>query len=210
MSRIATLVENAKTELATWKRDGLVECVRSDVTGKPLGDPLNQPGSRLVAGYWSEGLGDPSRNGCSQVAWSAAFICWCLRRSGVKLDEFPFSAGHHSYIRWAIANSTRGKPDKLYYGMRLGEYRPQPGDMIAAWRKARKSDPDPNISFDNQPDAFYPAHCDIVVEPAEDRVIAIGGNLSERVKEARYPATGGLLVPQKQLICVLRHADNPN
>ena len=164
----------------------------------------SQPGSDRVAKYWREGVGDLQRNGCSAVAWSAAFICWTLRQAGVKLDEFPFSAGHHTYIRWAITNSKQSKAGKLYYGMRVAEYRPQPGDVIAQWRKAKETDPDPDISFDNQPDDFYASHCDIVTKASADKIVAVGGNVSDRVKESSFGAVDGILKPKKALICILR------
>lgn len=200
------LSDIVRAELLLWKSQQLIECVRSPSTGKPLTGSGSQPGSDVVAKYWREGLGDLQRNGCSNVAWSAAFVCWSLRQAGVRLDEFPFSAGHHTYIRWAIKNSNQSKPGKLFYGMRLTEYRPQPGDMIAQWRKARASDPDPGISFDNQPDDFYASHCDIVTKASPDKVVAVGGNVSDRVKESSFGAVDGILKPKKSLICILRLA----
>lgn len=193
-------------ELAIWKSKQLVECVRSPSTGKPLTASGSQPGSDRVTGYWRDGLGELHKNGCSPSAWSAAFICWSLRQAGVELDEFPFSAGHHTYIRWAIKNSKADKQEKLFYGMRLAEYPPQPGDMIAQWRKEKTGDPDPDISFDKQPDTFYASHCDIVTSVSPSKVVAVGGNVSDRVKESSFEAVDGLLKPKKALICILRLA----
>lgn len=198
------LADIVRAEFVTWKSQRLIECVRSPTTGKPLTAAGSQPGSDLVAKYWREGEGDQQRNGCSASAWSAAFICWSLREAGVKLDEFPFSAGHHTYIRWAIRNSKLNKPGKLYYRKRIAEYRPLPGDMIAQWRKEKPTDPDPDVSFDIQPDSFYASHCDIVTRVSPDKVVAIGGNLSDRVKESSFGAVNGILKPKKELICILR------
>lgn len=203
-----SLPEVLQAELAVWKSQQLIECARSPLTGKPLTGGGSQPGSDVVAKYWREGVGDLQRNGCSNVAWSAAFICWSLRQTGVKLDEFPFSAGHHTYIRWAIRNSKQNKPGKLYYGMRVVDYRPQPGDMIAQWRKAKNSDPDPEISFDSQPDDFYASHCDIVTKASADKIVAVGGNVSDRVRESSFGAVDGILKPKKTLICIMRLASD--
>jgi hypothetical protein len=92
--------------------------------------------------------------------------------------------------------------------MRIDQYAPQPGDLIASWRKRRKTDPDPNITFDLQPDDFYPSHCDIVVASRPDRITAVGGNLGEagQVKAVTLAATGGVLNAKKSLIAVLRLA----
>jgi hypothetical protein len=201
-----SLTDITKAELEIWASQQLIECARNPSTGKPLTGTGSQAGSDMVAKYWREGLGDQQRNGCSNVAWSAAFVCWSLRQAGVKLDEFPFSAGHHTYIRWAINNSKQDKLGKLYYGMRVATYRPQPGDMIAQWRKAKDSEPDPSISFDVQPDDFYASHCDIVSRATPDKIFAVGGNVSNRVKGSSFGAIDGLLKPKKALICVLRLA----
>lgn len=201
------IVSIAQNELAKWKAQSLVECIRDPHTHEPIGESALQAGSAVVAQYWSDGVGDHHRNGCTKVAWSAAFICWCLRQAGVRIEEFPFSAAHHSYIRWAIRNELQAKAGKLYYGMRPEEYSPKPGDIIAQWRKEKVSDPDPNITYDVQPDAFYSSHCDIVTHVSADVVTTIGGNLSDRVKDSRFAATNSILKPKKEFICILRLAD---
>lgn len=200
------LVDVVQAELKSWRDGGWVECVRHPATKKPVGSPDEQPGSLAVARYWREGIGNHSLNGCINEPWSAAFICWCLRKAGVELENFPFSPGHHAYIRWAINNAKKVKPGKLYYGERVQAYAPRPGDIIAQWRKAKESDPDPDITFDRQPDDFYPAHCDIVVTASADKVVVVGGNVGDRVKESTFAAVQGVLVPRKALICVMRLA----
>lgn len=203
------LVDVVQSEMKLWQSEQLVECLRNPATGKPAGNPSKQAGAVAVSRYWREGLGDTQRNGCSEVAWSAAFICWSLRQVGIRLDQFPFNAGHHTYIRWAINNTKQNKIAKLYYGMRIDEYQPRPGDMIAQWRKARKDDPDPQISFDLQPDDFYAAHCDLVTKVSPTTIVAVGGNVSDRVKSSSFGAEDGLLKPKKTLICILRLAIEP-
>ena len=201
MTDIASI---AKEELKKWSSSGWVECVRHAATNKPIGNAAGQPGSIAVAKYWRKGLGDTQRNGCIDVAWSAAFVCWCLRQAGVPLDKFPFSAGHHTYIRWAIANTKLNKAEKLFYGERVNQYAPQPGDLIAQWRKANVKDPDPAISFDSQPDDFYASHCDIVLATRHDRVVCVGGNLDNKVKQVTFAATHGILKAKKSFIAILR------
>lgn len=200
------IAEIAKAELNVWRTQNLVECIRHPSTSKPIGNAASQPGSLVVAKYWSEGVGDNHRNGCSDVPWSAAFICWCIRQASVELEAFPFSASHQAYIRWAIRNAKLNKSNKLYYGMKVSEYRPQPGDLIAQWRKAKTTDPDPNITFDNLPDTFFVSHCDIVVSVLSNKVVAVGGNLDNRVKETSFGAIDGILKPKKSFICIMRLA----
>ncbi len=194
-----TLVQIALTELTFWTNGNHRECLKT----LPENDSRKHVGEKRVARYWKEGLGVNGLNGCSTQAWSAAFICWCIRQAGMSLPEFPFSPGHHAYIRWAINNTKLNKPDKTYYGRRFAEYAPKPGDLIAQWRKTRSSAPDPNITFDVQPDDFYPSHCDIVVAVSATAIETVGGNVSQRVKKTIFPAQNGILLPKKELICVL-------
>ena len=79
--------------------------------------------------------------------------------------------------------------------------------MIAQWRKARKQDPDPQISFDSQPDDFYASHCDVVTKVTPTKIVAVGGNVSNRVKDSSFGAVDGLLKAKKEFICILRLAD---
>lgn len=197
------LVAIVNAEQKRWQESGLLECIRDSGTQKPRSD-VPQTGADEVSKYWRDGVGDFERNGCTNVAWSAAFVCWCLRQAGLALADFPFSSGHHAYIRWAIRNTINDKQNKSYYGRRLTDYAPQPGDMIAQWRKAKPTDPDPDITFDVQPDTFYSSHCDIVVAAFPDRILAVGGNVSDRVSVSTFPAASGILEPGKRLICVMQ------
>lgn len=203
MSFADNLVNIAKQEFGLWSHGNWIECVKDILTKKPVKDKRKQPGAEKVHEYWLNGIGESNRHGCTDLAWSAAFICWCLRKSGMRLDQFPISGSHQAYIRWSINNSKSQKLGKSYYGRRVNEYLPKPGDLIAQWRKKKKNDPDPNISFDNQPDQFYTSHCDIVISVTSESVITIGGNVSNRVKETKFAVSNGLLVPKKEIICIM-------
>jgi hypothetical protein len=204
MSFANELVAVAKNELALWTNGGWVECVLDPNTQLPISDQKKQPGAVRVFDYWREGVGENNRHGCIKLAWSAAFICWCLRKSGMKIDQFPFSGSHQTYIRWAINNTKANKPGKSYYAQRVTQYLPKPGDLIAQWRKEKKSDPNPDITFDHQPDEFYLSHCDIVVDVMADKVVTVGGNVSDKVKTTNFAISNGVLAPKDQLICILQ------
>ncbi len=191
-----SLVQITVGELTRWTEGKFFECVSEPSASK-------KDGSRLVRDYWVEGLGINNLNGCSKVAWSAAFICFCMRKAGMPLTEFQFNPGHHAYIRASINNTKQNKPGKAYYGRRIAEYKPKPGDMIAQWRKPKASAPDPKITFDKQPDDFYPSHCDIVIRVSDTEIVTVGGNVGNRVKATVFPASNGFLLPKKELICVL-------
>jgi hypothetical protein len=154
MAFAADLVASAVRELALWDDNDLVECIRdprsAEKPKKPVGNPKTQPGSKRVAEYWQGGLGEFNFNGCSDLAWSAAFICWNMRQAGM-IADFPLIPAI-AYIRWAIAN-TKGKTGKSLLRPPANQLQPKPGDMIAQWRKAGEAI-DPNITFDRQPDEF--------------------------------------------------------
>jgi hypothetical protein len=177
------LADVAMQQLKFWTEPALLhEC--SSLKGK-----------KRVKEYWSV-LG-MNLDGCDRdQPWSAAFICWCMDQAGMPQIEFPFSTAHHTYIRWAINNTTKNKPNKTYYGRRLEEYTPKPGDLVAQWRQSK-------VTFDDQPNGFYPSHCDIVVAVSDTKIETIGGNVSQRVKQTTFKAENGILVPTEKLICVL-------
>lgn len=196
MTFIDNLVKLAQGEFSFWIAGKYVECMSG-------GTPQQQQGTKRVATYWKEGLGINSLDGCSENApWSAAFVCWCMRQAGMALTDFAFSEGHHTYIRWAINNTKNQKLNKTYYGRRLTEYAPKPGDLIAKWRK-EKGQLDPNITFDVQPDEPYAAHCDIVVSVSDAKIETIGGNVSQKVNITNYDAVNGILLPRKEFISIL-------
>lgn len=203
MSFATDLINTAKHELTLWSHGDWIECVKDSFTKEPVKDKRMQPGAKKVHEYWLDGIGEKNRHGCINLAWSAAFICWCLRKSGMRIDQFPISGSHQSYIRWSINNTKSQKIGKSFYGRRVNEYLPKPGDLIAQWRKEKRSDPDPNISFDNQPDQFYISHCDIVISVTSTSVTTIGGNVGNKVKDIKFEVRGGLLVPKKEFICIM-------
>lgn len=187
------LVAKAQAELEFWKNGGLVECSAD----KPQG-------SHRVRRYWQDGLHIMNLDGCdTDTPWSAAFICFCMQAAGMPLSEFPFSASHQAYIRWAVNNAKGNKPNKTFYGRRRTERAPQPGDLIAQWRTPASSPPP---SFNNMPEGFFASHCDIVVEANDHEVIAVGGNVSQRVKTTRFPAQNGILASFPSFICVMECA----
>lgn len=198
------LVQIAGEELKLWSDGEWIECVQDKITKLPIKEQKKQPGAVRVFEYWLNGVGEKNRHGCINLAWSAAFICWCLRKAGMKLEQFPISGSHQAYIRWSIINSKAQKLGKSYYGRKASEYMPKPGDIIAQWRKEKASDPNPNISYDNQPDEFYISHCDIVVTVTATSVIAIGGNVNHKVKVTKFDVKNGILAPKKEIICILQ------
>lgn len=181
MSFPLALVMAAQEELNWWNSKGCTEA--------------QSPCAGRVGQYWKN-LGI-IMDGTNPTPWSAAFICHCMRQAGMPDMEFPYSAAHAAYIRWAIVNQTQGKPHKTYYGRRINEYAPKPGDLIATWRQKK-------VTYGSIPNGHFSSHCDIVVDLTATHAIAIGGNVSDRVKTVRYPlASSGKLQASNKLIAVL-------
>jgi len=163
-----------------------------------------------IAGYWSvtpDGRWILSRqnevwNGTNGIAarwrdpWSAAFISWVMCESGSDdRDHFRRAIAHHTYIDHAIEASDTDNSDAAFAAFEVGVMPIEPGDMLCFSRRPRyqsvaerRSDLGEGIR----------SHCDIVVkvEPENERILAIGGNVRGAVRMKLLPAvfrqTGGV------------------
>jgi hypothetical protein len=146
-----------------------------------------------VADYWAA-LGGPYGNLTGKdrgFAWSAAFISWVMREAGAG-NQFPYSAGHATYINQAIRDAaTAGAPLRAH---RLNSYAPQPGDLIGYWRGATP------ITIDNaRKIGWYESHTDIVVEVGNGFINTIGGNVLHSVtKRAVKTNASGHVIDKRQ------------
>lgn len=144
-------------------------------------------------GYWQR-VGLYWRNGCylhwtgkdTDEAWSAAFISWVMRESGLA-DRFHFSEWHAHYINQAIEARAEQDERCAFWGYRLKERAPEVGDMVAY---ARQDD----IDFDHRA-PVYKSHCDLVVAVRPGEIDVIGGNVQDSVTLKRLKTDSqGLLV----------------
>jgi hypothetical protein len=152
-----------------------------------------EPFSSRVANYW---LGIPSRqyddlvrkfakakgrlDGTIDLAWSAAFISYCMQMAGAG-SAFPYSSGHATWIVQSIKNRSSGKLKAALVGFRPGEIPLKPGDLIARPRQA-------GITYDNAvAKGWFISHSDIVVEVDTKNKVAfvIGGNVGQSVSKAK-------------------------
>lgn len=132
----------------------------------------------------------------SLLPWSAVFISYLMKTSGIPGELFPPSESHWNYIRAALESpSPRG-----FEALDAALQPPQDGDLICAPREA---DPARNKNFAQlqkmtrkERDQGWPYHCDLVVAVTDATVEALGGNVNESVvltvaaRDAR-----GLLLP---------------
>jgi len=137
--------------------------------------------------------------------WSAAAISFMVRNAGNKYGKFKFAAGHSKYIHHAI--TAREEQDKSvpFWGFRLSELKPEIGDIVC------KDNPDfaPAVNFDvaRQTDS-YRSHCDIImkIDSPNQRILAIGGNVSNSVNITVYDlAPGDLLAGTQHVFALLRN-----
>jgi hypothetical protein len=126
-----------------------------------------------VGEMWEE-LGFSGRNGRDNIPWSAAFISFIVRQAGPDYDGFKFSARHSTYVHDAVTKKEAGV-HAPFWGHRLSDYAPQPGDMIAEWRINQRTYDDAK-SMDK-----FASHCDIVVRVTDSHAYTIGGNVSNSV-----------------------------
>lgn len=110
----------------------------------------------------------------SSYPWSSAFISYLFAKSGAK-DKFPYSSAHSEYFQYAKAN--RNKANAPLKGYRISEYAPKVGDLVVYSRQKGKG---------YNSSGFFPSHGELVIETGKGFIKAIGGNVSNSVRESRY------------------------
>jgi len=153
------LVKLANGELAKWKN-------------KTEG---NNTTIQELRNYWKQGAKvTASDSYYINNAWSAAFISYLMRIAGAG-DKFKYSARHSEYIQDAKQN--RKNNIKTFQAFRKNEQPVKVGDLICYPRQD-------GITYDTN--GNYKAHCDLVTEIKPGTAIAIGGNVSDTVKNSSY------------------------
>lgn len=116
--------------------------------------------------------------------WSAAFISFVLRTTGIDAGEFPPAAAHWEYVDALIRQGDLWGARATFLGREVEDYAPVPGDLICADRSSR---PLRSLAARRQGlDGPRPMHCDIVAEALPGEVVAIGGNVAQAVTAVRY------------------------
>ena len=137
-------------------------------------DEGDQPLRGRIADYYEAGGGsrdlDPTLR---DNAWSAAFVSFCIRRSGVTPDLFRFSLSHSVFVKAAIANADAGRG--LFRGHPVTEYAPRLGDLVHHNRDGG------SFSFNfARTHSGYNSHSaivvDFVVRQGIRHAVTIGGN----------------------------------
>ncbi len=144
-----------------------------------------------------------------KYAWSAAFVSYVMRIAGAG-NAFPYSPDHATYINAAKRTAMGMDRGWLVTAERPASYAPVPGDLICHGRDSASG-----LRYDDLPAAgLFPAHCDIVVEAANNGTISVvGGNVQDTVTMRHVPVTadgklagpdGVVVDPRRPWIAVLR------
>jgi hypothetical protein len=123
-------------------------------------------------------------DGTVDLAWSAAFISYCMQMAGAG-SAFPYAPGHSTWIIKSIANKAANKLNAALVGYKPGEIPLQVGDLIGKPREA-------GVTYDNAvAKKWFTAHSDIVVEIDLAKKVArcIGGNVGQTVSKSEVKIT---------------------
>ena len=127
--------------------------------------------------------------------WSAAFVSYVIRQSGVSANAFRFANAHRTYIYDAFAASaaeqTNEAGDRLYRACPLTT-RPRAGDLICAQREPALADASDKavrkrirVELDGSADArsVRRTHCEVVayIDARARKMYTIGGNVNQAV-----------------------------
>lgn len=139
------------------------------------------------------------------TSWSAAFISYVVKESGVGSNAFQFSNAHRSYIYDAFAasvaeqgNASAG--DKLYRACPLAT-KPRVGDILCQHRESKFNDKSDEAvrelarsELAGPPEArtIRRTHCEVVahVDAPARKVYTIGGNVNQAVSARKLNLYG--------------------
>jgi hypothetical protein len=187
-------------------REALVESVHREWMRFDRGTGLEhvQPFSDFVGEMWRK-IGLDLDGTDRDQPWSAAAISFMVRNAGAKYRKFKFAPSHSKYIHHAIAARDAEDTSVPFWGFRINELKPEVGDIVC------RDNPEfaPAVTFDvaRQLDS-YRSHCDIImkIDSPNQRVLAIGGNVSHSVNIAVYDlAPGDLLAGTRHVFALLRN-----
>ena len=155
------LAKLANDELKRWNNGSIKE-----------GNASLMPALR---NYWKVGSKtNASDNYYINNAWSATFVSYLMRQAGAG-DNWKYSALHSDYIQAAKQN--RKNNIKTFQAFRKNEMPVSVGDLICYPRQA-------GVTYDTT--GGYFAHCDIVTNIDPGTATAVGGNVSDSVKQSFY------------------------
>jgi hypothetical protein len=128
--------------------------------------------------------------------WSAAFVSYVIRQSGVAANAFQFSNAHRTYIYDAFAASmaepTHTADDRIYRACPVSTTRPRVGDLICHQREPALADASDEavrerirseLGGGTDVRSVRRSHCDVVahVDAPARKMYVVGGNVGQSV-----------------------------
>jgi hypothetical protein len=154
----------------------------------------------------AEGMSDPGereilreaavRAAIIDTGWSAAFISYVIRQSGVAASAFLFANAHRIYIYDAFATSaaemTNGARDRLYRACPVTTTKPRVGDLICQQREPALADASAGevreriraeLESGGPARSVRRTHCEVVayIDTDARKMYTIGGNVNQAV-----------------------------
>lgn len=161
--------------------------------------------SQRVNRYWTA-AGHPEINGMDcKIPWSAAFMTWVMKSSGVPNSQFTSSIAHWEYLAQSVAES--GSAGRWFVPRRVADYTPRPGDLICSSRGKRRARPVGGYISAEKLEGTS-THCDLVVSRQGRKLEAIGGNVRNSVSRQSVELDGkGRLksVPRRPWFMILEN-----
>jgi hypothetical protein len=130
------------------------------------------------------------------TSWSAAFVSYVIRESGVAANAFKFANAHRVYIYDAFAASAaepaNAAGDRLYRACPLTTTRPRAGDLICQQREPALADASAEavrerirkeLGGSAEARSIRRTHCEVVasVDGRARKMYTIGGNVNQAV-----------------------------
>ena len=178
------------------------QVVRLDQTGESIPhvgkwEDDGEPWSSRVGLYWSvTGKYDLDGFDCKEP-WSAAFISWIMRQSGLSSSQFPASDAHWHYIQHFVNRPPSS--GSVYVPHKITEYAPRPGDLICATRGSHGFIPVYDASPASVLSSHTKLHCDLVTGRKGNILAAVGGNVRNSVSKSLFTLTSqGRLQPTER------------
>ncbi len=166
--------------LAYWSAVGWKAEIARNRRAFTLGLPTECTPGELSSG------GRAALWGCQP--WSAAFLSFVLRATGVDAVDFPSSAAHWEYVDALLRTSDRWGPRAPFLAHDAADHPPAPGDIVCA---DRSRTPLPSLAARRAESGRpRPMHCDIVIATAAGEVTAVGGNVAQAVTAVRHATDG--------------------
>jgi hypothetical protein len=172
-----------------------------------LGKEHMHPFARHVGDMW-RALGIPLDGTDRDQPWSAAAVSFMVRNSGAAYGAFRVAAAHSRFTHQAIRARQAQDTSAPFWGVRLHEAKPRPGDIVV------RDNPHfaPSVDFDIAAHLdSYRSHSDIIVhiDSAGQKAIAIGGNVSDSIAVNEYDLAPGdfLAATQHTFALLVNRAD---